>query len=170
MLTELGVKVERRTFDLWPVIETLLLDLQPLAAKAATRLVNQVPDELEVRADAGLLRRIFQNLVANAIRYTPGGDVVVGARETGPDAPVECWVTDNGAGIAPERLDKIFATLETDPERDGLGLGLAIVKTFVEAHGGTVEVASVEGEGATFRFTLPRATALVVREKERIPQ
>ena len=168
LLTELGVKVERRTFDLWPMVEALIQDLHPLAAKSATRVVNQVPDDLEVRADAGLLRRVFQNLIANAIAYTPGGEVTIGARDTSPDGPVECWVTDNGAGIARERIDKVFEALETDPERDGIGLGLAIVKTFVEAHDGTVSVESVEGHGSTFRFTLPRSIGALAQEKETV--
>jgi len=157
LLTELGIKVERRTFDFWPVVEALLQDLQALADKSATRLVNAVPDELELTADATLVRRILQNLVTNALEYAPGGTVTIGARDPGGGQPVECWVSDNGAGIPASRIDSVFEPLETDPARDGIGLGLAIVKTFVEAHHGTVTVESVEGRGATFRFTLPRA-------------
>jgi signal transduction histidine kinase len=153
LLTEMAVQVERRTFDLWPLVETLFQDLHALAAKSGTRLANQVPDDLDVRADAALLRRIFQNLVSNAIRYTPSGEVRVGARSV--DGVVECWVSDDGAGIPAERIGKVFDALETDPEGDGTGLGLAIVKTFVEAHQGSVGVESVEGRGTTFRFTLP---------------
>ena len=156
LLTELGIKLERRTFDLWPMLEALLQDLQPLAAKQGIRLVNCVPDELEVHADAALLRRILQNLIANAIAYTPGGKVVVGASDPGKGLPIECWVKDDGAGIPASRIDSVFQALESDPERDGTGLGLAIVKTFVEAHHGTVTVESVEGSGSIFRFTLPR--------------
>jgi two-component system phosphate regulon sensor histidine kinase PhoR len=159
LLTELGVKVERRTFDLWPMVESLLQDTQLLAAKSGTRLENAVPEELQVRADAGLLRRILQNLISNAIAYAAGGRVIVGARDLGPLDAVECWVRDDGAGIAPDRLPKVFDALETDPERNGLGLGLAIVKTFVEAHDGVVQVESAEGQGATFRFTLPRCVS-----------
>ena len=169
LLTEMGVKVERRTFDLWPVVEALIQDLQPLAEKSATRIVNQVPEDLAVRADAGLLRRIFQNLIANALSYTPGGEVTIGARECPNGDPIQCWVTDNGAGIPRERIDKVFDALETDPERQGIGLGLAIVKTFVEAHDGMVTVESVEGQGTTFRFTLPRSVAAVPKQKETVP-
>lgn len=161
LLTELGVKVERRTFDFWPVVETLFQDLQALADKSATRLVNVVPDELELTADATLVRRILQNLVTNALEYAPGGEVTIGARDPGGGQPVECWVSDNGAGIPASRIDSVFRPLETDPARDGIGLGLAIVKTFVEAHDGTVTVESVEGRGATFRFTLPRAASVL---------
>ena len=165
LLTELGIQLERRAFDLWPMVEALLQDLQPIATKAGTRMANQVPDDLEVRADAGLLRRIFQNLVANALAYAPRGHISIGARDPGPGLPVECWVSDDGAGIPASRIGKVFDALESDPEREGVGLGLAIVKTFVEAHDGTVSVQSVEGEGCTFFFTLPRSP--VVREPHR---
>jgi two-component system phosphate regulon sensor histidine kinase PhoR len=158
LLSELGVKLERRTFDLWPLVEALRHDLDPIALGAGTRLVNQVPDDLAVYADAGLLRRILQNVIANAIAYTPHGEVLIGARqsESGPQGTLECWVHDNGEGIPPDRLAKVFDKSETDPEKDGgWGLGLAIVKTFVEAHDGAVSVESKEGLGSTFRFTLP---------------
>jgi signal transduction histidine kinase len=156
LLPELGIKLERREFDLWPLIEALLHDLHPVAHSARTRLINRVPDELVVYADAGLLRRVFQNVIANAIAYTPRGEVVIGAQRSGAQGGFECWVSDNGAGIAPERLEKVFDKAETDPAKEGgWGLGLAIVKTFVEAHDGSVSVESKEGKGSTFRFTLP---------------
>ena len=157
LLTELGVKVERRRLDLWPLVEMLVQDLQPIASKAQARVLNRIPDDLEATADANLLRRVLQNLLTNAIAYTPGGEVVVGASDPGDGEPIEIWVKDNGAGISAERLDKVFDALETDPQRDGVGLGLAIVKTFVEAHDGKVWVESVEGQGSTFHFTLPRS-------------
>lgn len=153
LLAELGIKLERRTFDLWPLVEGLVRDLDPVAHTASTRLVNQVPEDLAVYADAELLRRIFQNVIANAITYTPRGEVVIGARKA--EGSFECWVSDNGEGIPPERLEKVFDKTETDPAGGGWGLGLAIVKTFVEAHEGVVSVESKEGLGSTFRFTLP---------------
>ena len=152
--TECGVKPERRELDLWSLVEALTNDLQPVAGTSSTRLVNSVPEELKAFADAGLLTRIFQNLIANAIKYTPRGEVVIGAHSGESDA-VECWVADNGEGIPAELLSKIFDKMETDPDKEGgLGLGLAIVKTFVEAHGGAVTVKSEPGQGSTFRFTL----------------
>ena len=154
--TEVGVKLQRREFDLWPLVESLIHDLHPVAGTASTQLVNQVPDDLVVYADASLLRRVFQNLIANAIKYTPRGEVIIGARELGAADVVECWVSDNGAGIPEELLKKVFDKGETDPENEGgMGLGLAIVKTFTEAHGGQVTVESKEGVGSTFRFSLP---------------
>ena len=151
-----GIKLERREFELWPLVESLLDELEPVAQTAKASLVNNVPDDLTVFADAGLLKRVFQNLVANAVRYTPGGEIVVGALDSGPQGAIDCWVSDNGAGIPQALLDSVFKKGESDPENaDGTGLGLAIVQTFVEAHGGAVTVASTEGKGSTFRFSLP---------------
>ena len=156
LLPEHDFRLERRAFDLWPLVESLVQDLDPLAIGNKTRLTNQVPYEMVVYADAGSLRRVFQNVIANAIDYTPGGEVVIGARMLAPEGSVECWVSDNGAGIPQERLDKVFDKAETDPgKQGGTGLGLAVVKAYVEAHGGTVSVESKEGAGSTFRFTLP---------------
>ncbi len=154
--TEVGVKVESRVFDLWPVVEALVHDLHPVAGTDSTRLTNAVPEDFVVYADAHLLRRVLQNLIANAIDYTPRGEVVIGARQASDGGGVECFVRDNGRGIPPERLQTIFDKHETDPDKDGgLGLGLAIVKSFVEAHGGTVTVESEVGVGSTFHLTLP---------------
>lgn len=153
--TELGVRLERREFDLWPLVEALIHDLHPVAGTASTQLINEIPAELTVFADATLVTRVFQNLIANAIKYTPRGAVVIGARELSSGA--ECWVRDNGSGVPEDRLQGIFTKLEADPEDEAAtGLGLAIVKAFVEAHSGEVSVASREGAGSTFRFTLPR--------------
>jgi two-component system, OmpR family, phosphate regulon sensor histidine kinase PhoR len=152
---ESGVKLERRWLDLWPLVEALIHDLHPVAGTSSTQLLNKVPEDLSAYADASLLRRIFQNLIANAITFTPRGEVEIGARERNGGG-VECWVRDNGAGIPADRLQSVFDKHEsTTPDDAGAGLGLAIVKTFVEAHGGTVTVDSTEGIGSTFGFFLP---------------
>lgn len=149
-------KAVRREIRLWPLVDGLTRDLEPLAHSSNVKLSNDVSEELTAYADANFVTLIFQNLISNAINYTPNGEVFIGARQLKEADSVECWVTDNGAGIAADRLEKIFQKLETDPERsDGLGLGLAIVKQFVEAHGGTVTAESVVEGGATFRFTIP---------------
>ena len=149
-------KLERRDLDLWPLIESIFHDLRPVAQTTGTRLTNQVADDMVVYADAGLLRRVFQNLIANAIKYTPKGEIVVGACELVAEGFVECFVNDNGRGIPEGMVAKIFDKGETDQEREGgMGLGLAIVKTFAEAHDGKVTVDSKEGIGSTFRFSLP---------------
>jgi signal transduction histidine kinase len=153
--TETGVKLERREFDLWPLVEALIYDLHPVAGTGSTQLINKVPQSLVVYADASLLRRVFQNLIANAIKFTPRGKVRIGARKLDEQGAVQCWVSDNGAGIPETRLEKVFEELESESQGEGLGLGLAIVKTFVEAHGGQVSVESRLGYGSKFGFTLP---------------
>ena len=163
--TEIGLKLEKRDFDLWPLVEALIHDLHPVAGTDSTRLINNVPDDLVVFGDASIVRRIFQNLISNAIKYTPRGEIIIGAREIGTEE-VECSVSDNGAGIPETFIEKIFDKGESDPESEGgAGLGLAIVKTFTEAHGGKVTVESKEGVGSTFRFTLPTKANVIAKQK-----
>ena len=161
LLEVIGVKVELRWFDLWPLVEALLDDLETIAAEANTKLLNRVPVDLVVFADARLLRRVFQNLIGNAIRFSPGGEVIVGAQATVAQGIVKCWVSDNGQGIAAELLEKVFDKGESVGEggsASGLGLGLAIVKSFIEAHDGSISLQSVLGQGSKFCFTIPVQT------------
>ncbi len=150
-----GLRPVRRELDLWPLVQRLFQDLRPVTEAAHIRTANAVPRHLTVHADAALLARALQNLVSNAVRFAPGGEIEIGARET--DRGMECWVRDNGSGIAPERLGQIFDKRETDPDpaRAGSGFGLAILKQIVEVHGGAITVESQRGHGSTFRFTLP---------------
>jgi len=154
--TESGVRLERRQLDLWPLVESLVYDLNPVAGTGSAKLINDVPEELEIYADANLLRRMIQNLIANAITHTPRGEVVIGAAASADGTGVECWVRDNGCGIAPDRLDKIFDKYESETrDQGGLGLGLTIFKAFVEVHEGTLQVESEVGIGSRFSFILP---------------
>jgi two-component system phosphate regulon sensor histidine kinase PhoR len=153
---QVNERVERREVELRPLVEVLVADLSPLTYASKLSLSNQVPEGLTAFADADMLTLVFQNLISNAIDYTPNGEVIVGARESKAPDFIECWVSDNGTGIPADRLEKVFDKLETDPDKKGgMGLGLAIVKQFVEAHGGKVTVESEPGQGSTFRFTIP---------------
>ncbi len=153
--SEDGHRLERRKFDLWPLVERLSEDLRPKLQESDIKFINAVPPDLMIFADAHLVGRILQNLVANAIQYTSEGFIEVGAKEESAGV-VCCWVTDNGSGIPEALIAKVFDKLESDPSNEeGTGLGLAIVKSFVELHGGTITVESKTGSGSTFRFTLP---------------
>jgi len=153
---QVNERVVRREVHLRALVEVLVNDLEPLTYASNLSLINKIPEELTAFVDADMLTLIFQNLISNAIDYTPNGEVVIGARKNQESAAIECWVSDNGAGIPADRLEKVFDKLETDPDKkSGMGLGLAIVKQFVEAHGGEVAVDSELGQGSTFRFTLP---------------
>jgi two-component system, OmpR family, phosphate regulon sensor histidine kinase PhoR len=148
-----AAKVEKRHFDLWPLVEELVRDLQPLTEPKRIRVQNDVPHECSVFADPVLIMQVFQNLLSNAIEYTTDGQILIGSVVS--DGTVRCWVRDTGKGIPEDRLSKVFEKLETDPHKGGSGLGLAIVKQVVEAHGGHITVASKVGEGSKFEFTLP---------------
>jgi signal transduction histidine kinase len=150
------LRIERREFDLWPLVEGLLRDFKPLAEHSPVQIVNTVPTGLSIFGDAMLVGQVFQNLLSNALRYTSQGQIVVGAESIDEGQTARCWVRDTGTGIEEERLRRVFDKLETDRERrGGLGLGLAIVKQIIEAHGGSVFVESKLGEGSAFTFTIP---------------
>jgi light-regulated signal transduction histidine kinase (bacteriophytochrome) len=112
-------------------------------------------------ADRVQLGQVFQNLIANAIKFRREGvapHVHVSARREGEEWVLS--VADNGIGIHPQQtqwLFQIFQRLHTDEEYPGLGIGLALCKRIVERHGGRIWVESVPGEGSTFLFTLPVA-------------
>jgi signal transduction histidine kinase len=129
--------------------------------------VDATPEKIVGDWDPGLLRQVFNNLVGNAIRYTPGGRVAI--RLGLEDAQADVLVSDEGPGIAPERLPYIFERFRQvlpRPERQagGLGLGLYLSKGIVEAHGGRIGVESQAGRGSTFWFTLPLHAGGAARE------
>ncbi|HTJ82748.1 MAG TPA: HAMP domain-containing sensor histidine kinase, partial [Polyangiaceae bacterium] len=102
------------------------------------------------------LETAIQNLVENAQRYSPAGEVVTVDVERGESGSACILVRDRGPGVPEANLAKVWSRFfTTDAERGGTGLGLAIVKSVVEAHGGSVGCASIPGEGATFSVVLP---------------
>ncbi|RKG67506.1 PAS domain S-box protein [Corallococcus sp. CA054B] len=156
------VESGRTLLDVEPLdVPRLLHQVQSLnellAADKALRLdVETGPGLPPVRADRARLARVFQNLVGNAIRFTPpGGRILLKAERRGDQV---CFrVEDSGPGIdaqsLPHVFDRFWQAIHT--RRAGAGLGLAIVKGLVEAHGGRVWVESQPGHGAAFLFTLP---------------
>lgn len=109
--------------------------------------------DLHVSADEGLLRQALCNLIQNAADAMPqGGSLVITAERRGKEA--EITVSDTGAGIARERIKKIFLPFYTTRDT-GVGMGLALVHKVITSHGGRIEVASEEGKGTTFTVTMP---------------
>ncbi len=150
---ETSFQPQLRTFELWPIVQALLVDFHTVSTQHGVRVLNEVPRLLTVHADAALVSQVLQNLLGNAFKYAAQGEVTVTAREEA--GRVLCTVRDDGAGIPPEMLGRVFEKHATDPARPSTGLGLAIVKQIVEAHEGTVRVESHPGAGAAFHFTLP---------------
>ena len=123
--------------------------------------VRAYADLAVVHADRRALRSILDNLVANALRYTPdGGEILMAAEEV--KNLVQFTVRDTGRGIEAERLSTIFDRFNPMSE-SGSGLGLALVRRLVESLGGQIAVESRLGNGTTFRFSLPVATVDTTR-------
>ena len=123
--------------------------------------VSAYADLAMVRADRRALRSILDNLLSNAIRFTPeDGEILLAAEEM--KRFVQFSVRDTGRGIEAERLSSIFDRFNPFSE-SGTGLGLALVRRLVESLGGQIAVESRLGHGSTFRFTLPVAVAEEVR-------
>jgi signal transduction histidine kinase len=130
----------------------------PILNKNNNRLMLELdPDLPEMDGDAPKIIQVLVNLIANAIRFTVNGEIIVSARYT--DGFIETTVSDTGIGIAQERQDTIFERFSKNESPTGVetgtGLGLYICKYIVEAHGGTICVESEKGKGAAFRFTIP---------------
>lgn len=144
------------------VLDEVMEAQQPLAAAAGIDLRRDALAGLPaVRADPFRLRQVFENLIGNALKFTPsGGSVTVGA--TALEGAVEFRVVDTGAGMPAEHLAHLFDRFwQADrADRRGAGLGLAIVRGIVEAHGGHVRVDSALGRGTTFFFTIPSSALL----------
>ncbi len=123
--------------------------------------IQAFSDLSHVNGDRRALRSIMDNLLSNAVRYSPeGGSILLQAQEHGDK--VQFFVRDSGRGIEPERLPRIFGRFNSSHD-GGTGLGLALVRRLVELLGGQVSVESHFGGGTTFSFTLPVATAVSTR-------
>ena len=157
------IKLALLPTNLRPLVDKIFADLFARAEAKTIQLVNEMP-ELVVMADANRMDQVLANLVDNAIKYgRPIGKVTVGGK------PVEGWKIeiydlDDGPGIPPEALDRVFERfyrVDKARSRDqgGTGLGLSIVKHIVQAHGGKVWVESELGKGSTFYFTLPEGVS-----------
>jgi signal transduction histidine kinase len=154
------MKLQREPCDLCALIRGVVAATQPLPGRRTLTL--EVPESsLTVMADVGLIRRVFRNLLSNALNYTPTGGAV---RIVATPAPgvIRVTVTDAGPGIAAEdhqRIFEKFGQVESLDNRTGTGLGLTFCKLAVEAHGGRIGVESEVGTGSTFWLTLPRLDA-----------
>jgi len=133
-----------------------------LAAGKEQRLEVEVPEGLPpVEADRPIVSRVLQNLIGNAVKFTPrGGRILVGARLCPGERVVEVTIADDGPGVPAELRERLFGEFVTGEHAErGSGLGLAFCRLAVEAHGGRIAVVSDPGSGATFRFTLPTPAA-----------
>ncbi|MDC0265044.1 ATP-binding protein [Verrucomicrobia bacterium] len=157
--------VNLQSLQLAPEVSRVLDDLQRSADKKKVQLSLAVDPQLHVLADSDLLEQILLNLLENAIKYgSEGGKVSVYAEPDGHDQ-IRVSISDDGPGIPPESLERIFERFfRVDKARSraqgGTGLGLSIVKHIAQTLGGRVWVESKMAEGTTFFFTLKASTDL----------
>ena len=155
---DVGVlKPEPRPLLISSLFDPLKQEFAPLAAKRGLSLTIQ-PSSHTVISDPMMLRRILQNLLANALRYTQKGRVLMGCRQKGDKLQIQ--VHDTGPGIPEGQRQAIFLEFQRgeagDGDEAGFGLGLSIVRRFATALGHEIHLASRVGHGSSFSVTLPR--------------
>ncbi len=145
----------REAVDVGRQLRDCVALFEPEARQRDVSLAMEGDADAVVSGDPARLPTVWNNLVANAlIAVEAGGRVAVRPRTTPEEIVVE--VTDDGCGIAPDRLARVWEPFYTD-RADGSGLGLSLVRAIVERHHGSVDAESQPGRGSTFRVTLPRA-------------
>jgi two-component system sensor histidine kinase GlrK len=156
-----ATSVEMTSFPLSSLVGTVV-DSQRLAMAARNITLDLHVADLHMMADRAKLKLVLENLLSNALKFTPqGGTIHLHAYPEGQMTVIDC--ADTGPGIAPEERDKVFdafysgSTPQGGPLK-GTGIGLSVVREFVEAHGGTVEIVSGRYPGAHLRVRLPAAT------------
>ena len=144
--------------DLLDAARQVLVEVDALKGKRRL-LLDAPPDSVPVSADPDLIRRVFQNLMGNALKFTPADGVISIGIRPGAEA-VRVAIRDTGPGIPPEYHTRIFEKFgqveaRTTGQKHSTGLGLTFCKLAVEAHGGRIGVESAVGSGSTFWFELP---------------
>ena len=153
---------ERQDMRLSDLFATLRVEFAPLAERKGLDL-RIVPTSLAVNSDRRLLRRILQNLLSNAIRYTPAGKVLMGVRQRGGEVSIE--IHDTGSGIPVDKQDLVFGEFQrfavTPGTEPGVGLGLSIVDRIARVLDHPVVFRSVPGQGTMFALRLPRGVSAI---------
>jgi signal transduction histidine kinase len=151
------IQILPEPINLYELVVACIDDLKPLAESDGIQLHNNVPQTIEIEADPRQLKRVFQNLISNALANIQSGKCVrIEAKDQGNF--IEVHVTDNGPGVKPELLPHLFQRYFTgdSSQKLGSGLGLFICRMILELHRGTIMVNSQLGVGADFQINLPK--------------
>jgi signal transduction histidine kinase len=153
------VILNKKSNDINQIIKKAALRLRPLAQSKQITIEEQLEPLFSVECDEDLMRQVLTNLFDNAIKYSPQGAKVI-VRSHEEDGFIRVDVEDFGPGIPKDQLPLMFRKFSRflrpiQEQVKGTGLGLYLSKYFIELHGGTIRLKSVEGKGTTFTFTLP---------------
>jgi two-component system sensor histidine kinase BaeS len=149
--------LHREPTDLQALIADVIASFTPAATKAGIALRLELTTVPELAIDPVRIRQVLDNLVVNALRYTPeGGHVALSLKESARNIEIE--VRDTGRGMAPEEVGRMFERFAKSADSGGSGLGLAIARSLVDAHGGSITGTSEPGAGTTITITLPTAS------------
>ncbi len=155
-----GVSLHYELVQLSLLTQVIVEDLEPLVNKNTATLYNHVPPDLPlVNADPVQLRRVFENLITNALNHNPPGVEITLDAQIDQEM-IRFTLHDNGVGMSQETCDRLFQRYARGPNSrhsTGIGLGLYLCRQIITAHGGQIGVASVRGQGSTFWLTLPLA-------------
>lgn len=163
------ISIQPKEIRLAVLVEEVFMNLSGKAAGKKIRLENRIAPDVLVFADINRLEQMLTNLADNAVKFNREGGAVTVTHERKKDADL-IHVADEGEGIPPEHLQRIFERFyRTDRARSreigGTGLGLSIVKHLARLHGGEVSVASAHGKGAVFTLELPAKSSTAVPPK-----
>jgi signal transduction histidine kinase len=152
----LGLRLAKTPTDLAGIAADAIASFQTQAEAAGVMLRLDADPSLPLAdIDPARILQVLNNLVSNALRYTPAGGTVRVRCVAGDPGQVVLSVEDTGAGIPAEELPHVFDRFYKSKDSRGTGLGLAIAKSLVVAHGGEISAQSIPGQGTTLRFTLP---------------
>lgn len=153
-------KLQFEVVNISELAEMIIIEEEMLSTKKQITIYSEIEPNIIIKADQTLLTRLFINLISNAIQYgKENGRIDISIKKEKDF--IVCKVADNGIGIAPEHIHKIWDRFyqiddsRTETEEGGVGLGLSMVKWIVQAHHGTIEVESVLGIGSCFTVKLP---------------
>jgi signal transduction histidine kinase len=158
----LDISIRREPIDLTRLVSEVADANHPLAERKNQRIALTKPDALPILGDYDRLTEAVDNLISNAVKYSPaGGRIEVRIERRGQDAAIV--VTDQGPGLSPEDLSRLFGRfqrLSAKPTagESSTGLGLSIAKHIVDLHGGSIKASSGAGAGATFEILLPHGS------------
>lgn len=162
------IDFEPEKIMIYPIIQSSINSLTGAAIQKGIKIISNVPEQLHVFVDDGLILQVFNNLISNAIKFTDrGGMISVSAKPSKQMRFIEFCIEDTGVGMMPEEIKKLFS-IESKFTKDGTsgergsGLGLTIVHDIILKHGGSIWVESVLRKGSAFKFTLPVASAVIL--------